>query len=106
MTAYRNTGLSSTSLHKVVIILQDHDTIGKVYVKINGSLTAKDILIEAMTSLETGNIYSDIDCNQLIDYDFIEMYNRHPTKRKDENFIFLIQREFAQDYIVSAKILR
>lgn len=97
-------GLGSAE-RKVVIMLQDHDAIGKVYAKLNSDLTAKEVLIEAMTRLESGIVYADKECKQLISGDFIEVQSERRARKGKEDFIFLIDRQDAHMHIIGAKIL-
>jgi hypothetical protein len=90
----------------VAILLQDHDAIGKVYVEIQGKLTSKERMVEALKRLQDGLIYADESCKELIDSEYIEIFRKRSSNRKEEDFIFLIDRSYAEDYIVSAKILK
>jgi hypothetical protein len=90
----------------VAILLQDHDAIGKVYVEIQGKLTSKERMVEALKRLQDGLIYADESCKELIDSEYIEIFRKRSSNRNEEDFIFLIDRSYAEDYIVSAKILK
>ncbi|OPH59350.1 hypothetical protein BC351_20795 [Paenibacillus ferrarius] len=92
---------------KVVIILQDHDAIGRVYVEIQGDLKSREVMVEALKRLEDGLIYSDEDCTELIESEYIEVFRkRSPSRRNEEEFTFLIDRAYAEDYVVSAKLIK
>ncbi|GFZ80769.1 hypothetical protein GCM10008018_27820 [Paenibacillus marchantiophytorum] len=92
---------------KVAIILQDHDATGKVYVEIQGSLKSREVMVEALKRLEDGLIYADEDCTELIESEYIEVFRKRNVSRRDEEeFIFLIDRAYAEDYVVSAKLLK
>jgi hypothetical protein len=93
-------------LHKVMFILQDNHAVGRVYVLLKEPLSSKDMLIEAMKRLEQGRIYADVNCKKLIDDDYIEIYDERPISKKNEDFIFLIDRLYAHEYIVAAKIIK
>jgi|GEM_PF-3642370 len=91
---------------KVAIILQDHDALGKVYVEIQGKLSSKEMMVEAIKRLQDGLIYANAGCTELIDSEYIEAFRKKSSGRKDEEFTFLIDRSLAEDYIVSAKIIK
>lgn len=93
-------------LQKVVIMLEDHDATGKVYAEINGFLSSKDTLIEAIRKIEAGNIYADEACTQLVDDEYIEAYRKIPSGQKDDEFVFLIDRRFAENHIVGARLVK
>lgn len=98
---------SSTSApRKVVVMLQDHSAVGKVYAKLNGDLAPQELLIEAMKRVESGNVYADKACRQLVADDFIEVQGERRTKRGDEDFVFLIDRQQAMSHIVGARIIK
>lgn len=93
--------------HKVAILLKDHDATARVYVEIQGDLKSREVMVEAIKRLESGLIYADEKCTMLIENDFIEVYPKKNVNRKDgEDFIFLIDRTFAENYVVSAKIIK
>ncbi|KRE73755.1 hypothetical protein [Paenibacillus sp. Soil750] len=93
--------------HKVVILLQDRDATAKVYVEILGDLKSREVMMEAMKRLENGLIYTDEKCTMLIDSDYIEVLPRRSLSRRErEDFIFLIDRAYAENYVVSAKIIK
>ena len=93
--------------HKVAILLQDHDATAKVYVEIHGDLKSREVMVEAIKRLEDGLIYADERCTVLIESDYIEVYPRRNLHRRDgEDFIFLIDRAYAENYVVSAKIIK
>ncbi|NEW08026.1 hypothetical protein GK047_18665 [Paenibacillus sp. SYP-B3998] len=94
------------SNQRVAILLQDQDAIGKVYAKIQGKLTSKELVVEAFKRLQDGLIYADESCTELIDDAYIEIFRKKSSNRKEEDFVFLIDRTFAEDYIVSAKIIK
>jgi uncharacterized UPF0160 family protein len=98
-----------TSLKKnmqtVLIILQDYDAIGKVYVKLAARLPANEIILEAMKELEEGPIYTDTHCRLPIEDEYIEINQRRPNK-KNEDFVFLIHRSMAKEYITAMKIIK
>ncbi|OCT15967.1 hypothetical protein A8709_10120 [Paenibacillus pectinilyticus] len=92
---------------KVEISLRDHDASAKVYVVIHGKLNPREVMVQAMLRLEEGLIYADEGCSQIIDSDFIEVYRRRNLHRRvEEDFIFLIDRAYAENYVVSAKIIK
>ncbi|MFC5450763.1 hypothetical protein [Paenibacillus aestuarii] len=91
---------------KVAIILQDHDASGKVYVELQGKLSSKEMMVEAIKRLQDGIIYANEGCTDPIDSEYIEVFSKKSTGRKGEDFIFLIDRSVAEDYIVSAKIIK
>jgi hypothetical protein len=92
---------------KVAILLQDHDATAKVYVEIQGDLKSREAMVEAIKRLENGLIYADERCSILIESDYIEVYRRKSFSRKnEEDFIFLIDRAYAENYVVSAKIMK
>lgn len=93
---------------KVAILLQDHDAIGRVYVEIQGEeLKSREVMVEALKRLEDGLIYADVNCTELIESEYIEVSRKkNPYRREEEDFIFLINRANAEDYIVSARIIK
>ncbi|MEC0269619.1 hypothetical protein [Paenibacillus anseongense] len=95
------------TVQKVVILLQDQDATGRVYVRIEGGLKSREAMVEAIKRLDGGLIYADEDCTQLIDSEYIEVFRkRGSVRREEEEFTFLIDREYAEDYVVSAKIIK
>lgn len=93
--------------HKVAILLQDHDATAKVYVEILGDLKSREVMMEAISRLQDGLIYADEKCTVLIENDYIEVHPRRNLNRRDgEDFIFLIDRAYAENYVVSAKIIK
>jgi hypothetical protein len=107
MSISPNKRIRAKAIQKVVILLQDQDAIGRVYVQIEGGLKSREVMVEAIKRLDGGLIYTDEDCTQLIDSEYIEVFRkRGSTRRDEEDFTFLIDREFAEDYVVSAKIIK
>ncbi|SDO68515.1 hypothetical protein SAMN04487897_11978 [Paenibacillus sp. yr247] len=95
------------NIQKVAIILQDQDATGRVYVEIQGELKSREVMVEALKRLEDGLIYADEDCTELIESEYIEVFRRkNSSRREEEDFIFLIERACAEDYVVSAKIIK
>ncbi|KRF01703.1 hypothetical protein ASG89_25420 [Paenibacillus sp. Soil766] len=93
--------------HKVAILLQDHNATAKVYVEIHGDLKSREVMVEAIKRLESGFIYTDEKCTMLIDSEYIEVFPKKNFNRRDgEDFIFLIDRAYAENYVVSAKIIK
>lgn len=97
---------TAKSSPKVVISLQDHEALGKVYVELEGKMTTKEMMIEAIKRLQDGLIYADEGCTELIDSEYIEITNKKGSNRSGEDFVFLIDRSLAEDYIVAAKIIK
>lgn len=107
MSISPNKRIRAKAIQKVVILLQDQDAIGRVYVQIEGGLKSREVMVEAIKRLDGGLIYKDEDCTQLIDNEYIEVFRKRGNARRDEeDFTFLIDREFAEDYVVSAKIIK
>jgi hypothetical protein len=95
------------SNQKVAILLQDQDAIGRVYVEIQGELKSREVMVEALKRLEEGLIYADEDCTELIESEYIEVFRKKgSSRREEEEFIFLIDRAYVEDYVVSAKIIK
>lgn len=95
------------SNQKVAILLQDHDATTRVYVEIQGELNSREVMVEALKRLEDGLIYADENCTELIESEYIEVFpKKNPYRREEEEFIFLIDRAYAEDYVVSAKIIK
>ncbi|MEW9701016.1 hypothetical protein [Paenibacillus sp. SI8] len=94
------------SSQKVVILLQDQDAVGRVYVEIQGDLTSSERFAEAFKRLQEGLIYADESCTELIDSEYIEIYRKKSASRREDEFVFLIDRSLAEEYIVSAKIVK
>lgn len=107
MSISPNKRVRAKAIQKVVILLQDQDAIGRVYVQIEGGLKSREVMVEAIKRLDGGLIYTDEDCTQLIDSEYIEVFRKRGSVRREaEEFTFLIDREFAEDYVVSAKIIK
>ena len=96
------TDVQKKTTHKVAVYLQDDHHKGTVYVKIKGDRLGKDVLEQSFGHLLDGDIYLDEGCNQLLNDDFIEIY-KLPRRKKD--FVFLIERKKAEDFIVGVKII-
>ncbi|MDD9271055.1 hypothetical protein ACFPES_28810 [Paenibacillus sp. GCM10023248] len=95
------------TIQRVAILLQDQDAIGRVYVELEGGLKSREVMVEALKRLEDGLIYADENCKEVINSEYIELSRKKGTGRRDEEeFIFLIDREYAEDYVVSAKIIK
>ncbi|MBD0382422.1 hypothetical protein [Paenibacillus sedimenti] len=92
--------------HKVLIMLKDHDALGRVYVELQGKLSSKELMVEALQRLQDGLIYADEECTELIDGEYIEISSKKGASRKEDDFVFLIDRTLAEDYIVAAKIIK
>lgn len=93
-------------MQKVMIVIQDHSAVGRVYAQITEKLPSKDILIQAMKQVEDGPIYADEKCKKMIEDEYIEIFQERRTHKKNEDFVFLIHRSFANEHIVSAKIMK
>lgn len=92
---------------KVAILLQDQDATARVYVEIQGELKSREVMVEALKRLEDGLIYADENCTELIESEYIEVFpKKAPYRREEEDFVFLIDRAYAEDYLVSAKIIK
>ncbi|WNR44970.1 hypothetical protein [Paenibacillus roseipurpureus] len=92
---------------KVEITLRDRNATTKVYVEIQGSSKPREVMLEALNRLVNGMIYADEACTELIENDFIELRAKTSNHRSDrEDFTFLIDRDFVENYVVSAKIIR
>ncbi|MBP1964700.1 hypothetical protein [Paenibacillus aceris] len=95
------------AIQRVAILLQDQDAAGRIYVEIEGGLKSRELMVEALKRLESGLIYSDEECKQLIDSEYIEVFRKKGSARREgEEFTFLIDREYAEDYVVAAKIIK
>lgn len=98
---------SDKAIQRVVILLRDQDAAARVYVEIEGGLKSRELMVEALNRLEGGLIYADEECTQLIDSEYIEVFRKKGSVRQEkEEFTFLIDREFAEDYVVAAKIIK
>jgi hypothetical protein len=96
------TYLEAKSIHKVAVYLQDDMHKGIVYVKIQGMKLGKDVLVQSIRQVFEGEIYLDEDCLQLLEDDYINIY-KSPRSKKD--FVYLIERKYAKDFIVGVKII-
>lgn len=63
------------------------------------------MLIEAIRRLGSGPVYTDKACKKPVLDDFIEVQREQPAKKGEEQFVFLIDRQEAQRYIVGAMIV-
>ncbi|RTE07844.1 hypothetical protein [Paenibacillus whitsoniae] len=95
-----------TKLNKVAIMLKSYDASAVVYVEIYGKLKKREVMVEALKRLEDGLIYTDEACTNLADNEFIEVYRKKNVARRDDDFIFLIDRAYAENYVVGAKIMK
>jgi Ni,Fe-hydrogenase III large subunit len=105
MTASAKKNMSK-SLKKVLVVLQDRDAAGRVYIKMDEPLPSNEILLEAIKRLEEGTIYKDADCKLLNDDEYIEIYHERGTPKKNEDFVFLIHRSFAHEHIAAMQIMQ
>ncbi|MFC0213111.1 hypothetical protein ACFFK0_11705 [Paenibacillus chartarius] len=96
---------NKSSQKKVMIILKDHDAVGTVYTKINTEASRKDALIDALRQVEEGKLYADKECRQQIEGPFIEVYQERRASKKEEDFIFLIDKETVFDHVVGIRIV-
>jgi hypothetical protein len=96
------TFLESESIHKVAVYLQDDQHKATVYVKIMGNQLGKNVIDESLNQVLDGEVYLDEDCSRLLEDDFIKIY-KSPRRKKD--FVYLIERTFAADYIIGVKIV-
>jgi hypothetical protein len=96
------THLQTKSIHKVAVFLQDNKHKGTVYVKIVGNKLGKDVLEQSIKHVLDGEIYVDADCSQLLEDDYINIY-KFPRRKKD--FVYLLERKFAEDFIIGVKIV-
>jgi hypothetical protein len=97
-----NTYLENESIHKVAVYIQDDQHTNTVYVKIAGNTHGKYVLDESINEVLYGEIYTDMDCLQLLQDEYIEIY-KFPRRKKD--FVYLIERKFAENYIVGVRII-
>jgi len=90
------------SIHIVAISLQDDKHKGMVYAKIEGTKLGMAVIDQSISNMLKGEIYSDEDCSQLLDDDYIPIY-KSPRRKKD--FVYLLERKLAENYIVAVKII-
>jgi hypothetical protein len=90
------------TIHKVAVYLQDDMHKGVVYVKIVGNNLGKDVLEQAINQVLYGDVYSNEDCSQLLEDEFIHIY-KYPRKKSD--FVYLLERKYAEDFIIGVKIM-
>jgi hypothetical protein len=96
------TYIDTNSIHKVAVYLQDDMHKGIVYVKIKGMELGKDVLEQSIRQVFEGEIYLDEDCFQLLEDEYINIY-KSPRSKKD--FVYMIERKYAKDFIVGVKII-
>jgi hypothetical protein len=96
------TFLETKSIHKVAVYLQDDKHKGTVYVKIVGNKLGKNVLDQSIRQVLYGDIYNDADCSQLLEDEFINIYKLPRTKRE---FVYLLERKYAEDFIIGVKII-
>jgi hypothetical protein len=96
------TFLQTESIHKVAVYLQDDQHKGTVYVKILGNKLGKNVIDQSIKNVLDGDIYLDEDCSQLLEDEFINIY-KYPRRKKD--FVYLLERKFAEDFIIGVKII-
>jgi hypothetical protein len=97
-----STAINTESIHRVAISLQDDKHKGTVYAKIKGTKLGKQVIEQSISHVLNGEIYSDAYCSQLLDDEYIHIF-RTPSRKKD--FVYLIERKFAEDYIVAVNII-
>lgn len=97
-----STAFEIESIHTVAISLQDDKHKGKVYTKVEGTKLGKQILEQSISQVIDGEIYVDKACLQLVEDDYIQIYK---TPRRKKDFVYLIERKFAEDYIVAVNII-
>lgn len=97
-----DTESSLMSTHKVAIFLQDGEHRGVVYTQIVGEQYGKEVLDEAMNQVMKGAIYTNAGCTNPLENEYIEIY-KHPRRKHD--FILLIDRNYAGEYIVGTSII-
>lgn len=90
------------SIHKVAVSIQDDKHKGSVYTKVEGTKWGKQVIDQSIKNVLDGEIYTDKDCSQLLEDDYIPIY-KFPRRKKD--FVYLIERRFAEDYIVAVNII-
>jgi hypothetical protein len=90
------------SIHKVVVYLQDDKHKGIVYVRIVGNKLGKDVLDQSIRQVLAGEIYLDEDCSILLEDEYIHIY-KYPRRKTD--FVYLLERKFAEDFIIGVKII-
>lgn len=91
---------------KVAILLRDRNAVAEVYAKLSGDLAPQEVLIEAIKRVESGSVYADKACTQLVSSDFIEVADECRTKKREDEFVFLIDRQQAPKHIVGARIIK
>jgi hypothetical protein len=96
------TFLETESIHKVAVYLQDDRHKATVYVKILGNKLGKHVIDQSINHVLDGDIYIDEDCSQLLEDEYITIY-KYPRRKKD--FVYLLERKFAADYIIGVKII-
>jgi hypothetical protein len=96
------TYLQTKSIHKVAVYLQDDKHKGTVYVKIVGNNLGKNVLDQSIKHVMYGDIYIDEDCSQLLEDEYINIY-KLPSKKNE--FVYLLERKYAEDFIVGVKII-
>jgi hypothetical protein len=99
---FYTTHLQMKSIHKVAVYLQDNKHKGTVYVKIVGNTLGNDVLVQSIKQVMDGEIYVDVDCLQLLEDDYINIY-KFPRRKND--FVYLLERKFVEDFIVGVKIV-
>jgi hypothetical protein len=92
----------SKTIHKVVVYLQDDEHKGKVYVKIEGDQLGKNVIDQSIKHVLGGEIYIDEDCSELFEDEYIHIY-KYPRRKND--FVYLLERKFAEDFIIGVKII-
>jgi hypothetical protein len=96
------TYLETESVHNIAVYIQDDQHKSIVYVKIAGYTHGKYVLDQSIREVLYGEIYTDKDCLQLLQDEYIEIY-KFPRRKKD--FVYLIERKYAENYIVGVRII-
>jgi hypothetical protein len=84
------------------VYIQDDKHKAIVYVKIKGMELGKDVLDQSIRQVFEGEIYLDEDCLLPLEDDYINIY-KSPRSKKD--FVYVIERKYAKDFIVGVKII-
>jgi hypothetical protein len=89
-------------IHKVVVYLQDDKHKATVYVKVVGNKLGKEVIDQSVRQVLDGEIYLDEDCSLLLADEYIHIY-KYPRRKND--YVYLLERKFAEDYIIGVKII-
>jgi hypothetical protein len=62
----------------------------------------RQMVHQSIRQVLVGEIYTDEDCSLLLEDEYIHIY-KYPRRKND--FVYLLERKFAEDFIIGVKII-